>query len=121
MYHDKMFNMCQYQLISLVIIKRKRMLNIAILFISLSCCTCPYKLCCSSMLSRTNFIPQSFVHSHIGCQLGPGFVPYLNDGRMLKESRVTHKSHIVYLQFKLLPTHIRFGGQDGGKNDVRKP
>lgn len=40
---------------------------------------------------------------------------------MLKESRVTHKSNIVYLQFKLLSTHVRFGGQDGGQDDVGEP
>lgn len=52
---------------------------------------------------------------------GGNCVPYLNDGRMLKESRVTHKSNIVYLQFKLLSTYIGFGGQDGGQDDVREP
>lgn len=46
---------------------------------------------------------------------------YLNDGRMLEESRVAHKSHIVNLQFKLLPTHVRLGGQDGGEDDVGEP
>lgn len=40
---------------------------------------------------------------------------------MLKESRVTHKSNIVYLQFELLSTHVRFGGQDGGEDDVGEP
>lgn len=40
---------------------------------------------------------------------------------MLEEGRVTHKSNIVYLQFKLLSTHVRFGGQDGGQDDVREP
>ena len=34
---------------------------------------------------------------------------------------MTHKSNIVYLQFKLLSTHVRLGGQDGGKDDVREP
>ena len=47
--------------------------------------------------------------------------PYLNDGWMLEESRVTHKPNIVYLQFKLLSTHVGFGGQDGGEDDVREP
>lgn len=49
------------------------------------------------------------------------FLPYLNDGRMLKESRMTHKTNIVYLQFKLFPTHFRLGGQNGGEDDVREP
>lgn len=40
---------------------------------------------------------------------------------MLKEGRVAHKSNIVYFQFKFLSTHIRFGGQDGGKDDIREP
>lgn len=34
---------------------------------------------------------------------------------------MTNKSNIVYLQFKLLSTHVRFGGQDGGEDDVREP
>lgn len=46
---------------------------------------------------------------------------YLDDRRMLKQGGVAHKSNIVYLQFKLLPTHIRFGGQDCGEDDVREP
>lgn len=49
------------------------------------------------------------------------FVSYLKHRMMLKECRVTHKSNIVDLQFKLLSTHIRFGGQDGGEDDVREP
>lgn len=49
------------------------------------------------------------------------FKKYLNDGGMLKKSRVTHKSNVIYLQFKLLPAHVRFGGQDGGQDDVGKP
>lgn len=48
-------------------------------------------------------------------------VPYLDDVRMLKESRVTHESNIVYLQLKLLSTHVGFGGKDGGQDDVREP
>lgn len=46
---------------------------------------------------------------------------YLNNGWILEEGGVTHESHIVDLQLKLLPTHIRLGGQDGGKDDVREP
>lgn len=34
---------------------------------------------------------------------------------------MTHKSNIVYFQFKLLSTHIRFGGQDSGEDDIREP
>lgn len=47
--------------------------------------------------------------------------PNLNDWRMLKEGRVSDKSNIVYLQLKFLPTYVRFGGQDGGEDDVREP
>ena len=46
---------------------------------------------------------------------------YLSDVGMLKQGRVTHKTHIVNLQLKLLPTHIRLGGEDSGKDDVREP
>lgn len=34
---------------------------------------------------------------------------------------MAHKSNIVYLQFKLLSTHIRFRSQNGGKDDIREP
>lgn len=40
---------------------------------------------------------------------------------MLQKSRVTHKSNIIYLEFKLLSTHIVLGGQDGGQDAIRKP
>lgn len=46
---------------------------------------------------------------------------YLNGVRMLEESGVPNETHIVYLQLKLLPTHIRLGGQDSGEDDVREP
>ena len=46
---------------------------------------------------------------------------YLNDVRVLEESRVAHKTHIVYFQLKLLPTNVRLGGQDCGKDNVREP
>lgn len=48
-------------------------------------------------------------------------VPYLNDTGMLKERRVAHESDVVYLQFKLLSTHVGFGGQDGGQDAVGEP
>lgn len=47
--------------------------------------------------------------------------PDLNDWRMLKEGRVTDKANVVYLQLKFLPTYVRFGGQDGGEDDVGEP
>lgn len=47
--------------------------------------------------------------------------PDLNDWRMLKEGRVTDKANIVYLQLKFLPAYVRFGGQNGGEDDVREP
>lgn len=34
---------------------------------------------------------------------------------------MTDKANIVYLQLKFLPTYVRFGGQDGGEDDVREP
>lgn len=40
---------------------------------------------------------------------------------MLKEGRVTDKANVVYLQLKFLPTYVRFGGQDGGQDDVGEP
>lgn len=55
------------------------------------------------------------------CSHGSVDYSYLNDRRMLKEGGVTNKANIVNLQLKLLSTHVRFGGQDGSEDDVRKP
>lgn len=34
---------------------------------------------------------------------------------------MTDKANVVYLQLKFLPTYVRFGGQDGGEDDVGEP
>lgn len=34
---------------------------------------------------------------------------------------MTHKTNIVYFQFKLLSTNIRFGCQDSGEGAIREP
>lgn len=46
---------------------------------------------------------------------------YLDDLWVLQEGRVPHKTHIVYFQLKLLPTDVRLGGEDCGKDDVGEP
>lgn len=34
---------------------------------------------------------------------------------------MSDKSNIVDLQLKFLAAYVRFGGQDGGEDDVREP
>lgn len=43
--------------------------------------------------------------------------PYLPQ-RMLQESRVTNKTHIIDLQFEFLATHFRLGGQNCCQDDI---